>query len=240
MEKVQEVFRRYEKKYVLNRKQYEDLRNAVGDRILLDEYGKHTICNIYFDTPDYELIRVSIEKPEYKEKLRLRSYGIPKSYSQVFIELKKKYDGIVYKRRVPMTLEAAEKYLYEGIKPERPSQIIKEINWFIEFYGPKPAVFLAYDRMAFFGKHQEDFRVTFDTNIRYREAALHLAEGDEGQLLLGPEQVLMEVKIPGSMPFWFGHILSDLDIYPVSFSKYGNYYKANMTHLFEEGILYAG
>ncbi|MDD3221818.1 MAG: polyphosphate polymerase domain-containing protein [Clostridia bacterium] len=240
MEKIQEVFKRYEKKYLLTDEQYKALQKVVGNRLILDEFGKHTICNIYFDTPNYELIRTSIEKPHYKEKLRLRSYGVPKVYSQVFIELKKKFDGIVYKRRVPMCLADAEKYLYEGRRPSETSQIIQEVDWFVKFYQPKPTVFLGYDRMAYFGREQEEFRVTFDTNIRYREEKLHLAEGDAGELLMKDGTVLMEVKIPDSMPFWFGHILSDLGIFPISFSKYGDYYKQNVTHLFEEGILYAG
>lgn len=239
MEKVQEVFKRYEKKYLLTREQHRALMEQVDGRLILDEYGLHTICNVYFDTEDYELIRTSIEKPHYKEKLRLRSYGVPKAYSQVFIELKKKYDGVVYKRRIPMRLENAEKYLYSGIIPEGHSQILSEIQWFVDFYEPKPTVFLAYDRRAYFGKEQEEFRVTFDENIRYREEQLHLADGDQGIGLLPENMILMEVKIPDSMPFWFGHILSELGIFPISFSKYGTYYKENLTHLFGEGLLYA-
>lgn len=239
MEKVQEVFRRYEKKYLLTCEQQKALMDKVGERLVLDGYGLHTICNIYFDTGNYELIRASIEKPHYKEKLRLRSYGVPKDDSQVFIELKKKYDGIVYKRRIPMRLETAEKYLYHGIVPEEQAQIFSEIQWFVNFYQPNPSVYLAYDRRAYFGKEQEEFRVTFDENIRYREDALYLAEGDGGIALLPEDMVLMEVKIPESMPFWFGHILSEMEIYPISFSKYGAYYKENLTHLFGEGVLYA-
>lgn len=239
MEKVQEVFKRYEKKYLMTREQYGVLMERVGERLVLDEYGLHTICNVYFDTENYELIRASIEKPHYKEKLRLRSYGVPESCSQVFIELKKKYDGVVYKRRVPMRLEDAEKYLYSGIIPGEHSQILNEIEWFMNFYHPRPSVYLAYDRRAYFGRDQEAFRVTFDQNIRYREQQLYLAAGDRGRFLLPENVVLMEVKIPGSMPFWFGHILSEMGIFPISFSKYGTYYKENMMSVFGGGILYA-
>lgn len=133
MKKTQEVFQRYEKKYLLTRSQYEKLREAAGDRIVPDVFGRHTICNVYFDTESYELIRASIEKPPYKEKLRLRSYGTLQDDSQVFIELKKKYDGVVYKRRIPVSLSEAEAYLYEGMKPEKQSQIFREIDWFIRF-----------------------------------------------------------------------------------------------------------
>lgn len=239
MEKIQEIFQRYEKKYLLSHDRYKALMDRVDGRLILDEYGLHTICNVYFDTENYELIRTSIEKPDYKEKLRLRSYGVPRTYSQVFIEIKKKYDGIVYKRRIPMHLNDAEKYLYEGIALEAHSQILNEIKWFVNFYRPKPSVYLAYDRRAYFGRDQEEFRVTFDGNIRYREKQLYLAEGDWGTRLLPENMVLMEVKMPGSMPFWFGRILSELEIFPISFSKYGAYYKENLTHLFGEGLLYA-
>lgn len=256
MEKVQEVFKRYEKKYLLTCEQHQALMERVGERIILDAYGRHTICNIYFDTDNYELIRTSIEKPHYKEKLRLRSYGVPKNYSQVFIELKKKYDGVVYKRRIPMRLEDAEKYLYAAEPSVRrdfqeksvkmfqemdggQSQIFREIQWFMDFYHPKPAVYLAYDRKAYLGKEQKEFRVTFDENIRYREKQLYLADGDHGISLLPENRVLMEVKTPESLPFWFGHILSELEVFPISFSKYGTYYKENLTRLFKEGLLYA-
>ena len=233
------TFERYEKKYLLEPWQAQSLQPWILEHFQPDRYPESVICNVYFDTEDYELIRTSIEKPHYKEKLRLRSYGVPKAYSQVFIELKKKYDGVVYKRRIPMRLENAEKYLYSGIIPEGHSQILSEIQWFVEFYEPKPAVFLAYDRRAYFGKEQEEFRVTFDENIRYREEQLHLADGDQGIGLLPENIILMEVKIPDSMPFWLGHILSELEIFPISFSKYGTYYKENLTHLFGEGLLYA-
>lgn len=256
MEKVQEVFKRYEKKYLLTCEQHQALMKQVGDRLILDAYGRHTICNIYFDTDNYELIRASLEKPHYKEKLRLRSYGVPQNCSQVFIELKKKYDGVVYKRRIPVRLEDAERYLYaadsldaqnfqaEAVRllqhmDSEQSQIFREIQWFMDFYHPKPSVYLAYDRRAYYGKEQEDFRVTFDENIRYREEQLHLADGDHGIFLLPKNMVLMEVKIPESLPFWFGHILSELEVFPISFSKYGTYYKENLTHLFGEGLLYA-
>ncbi len=101
-QKVQNVFRRYENKYLLNDRQLEALKNSLSKYMAQDAHGSYTICNIYFDTDDFLLARRSLEKPKYKEKLRLRSYGVPKGSDQVFAEIKKKYDGVVYKRRAPL------------------------------------------------------------------------------------------------------------------------------------------
>lgn len=222
---AQEVFKRYEKKYMLTREQYNQLMSSLITKMCPDSYGKHTICNIYFDTPDYQLIRTSLEKPVYKEKIRLRSYGVPKEEDTVFLELKKKYDGVVYKRRVPMTLREARNYLYKGIRPEKDSQILREIDYAYQFYQAKPMVYLAYERIAFYGKENPDLRVTFDMNIRARRTDPDLARGTYGTLLLDEGKMLMEVKIPGAMPVWMSELFSELKIYPISFSKYGTYYK---------------
>lgn len=221
----QEVFERYEKKYMLTKDQYCQLLSEMITQICPDIYGKHTICNIYFDTPDYLLIRRSLEKPTYKEKIRLRSYGAAKAGGTVFLELKKKYRGVVYKRRVQMTLEEAEQYLYDGIKPELDSQIFREIDYAYQLYQAKPAVYLAYDRIAFYGKEDPNLRVTFDMNIRARKTNLHLSEETQGTQLIDADMVLMEIKIPGVMPMWMSRLLSEMKIFPVSFSKYGTYYK---------------
>lgn len=222
---AQEVFKRYEKKYMLSLEQYHELISRMITRVEADRYGKHTICNIYFDTPDYRLIRQSLEKPVYKEKLRLRSYGVPGDEDMVFLELKKKYDGVVYKRRVEMPLKEARKYLYYGIHPENPGQILKEIDYACQLYEARPMVYLAYERIAFFGKENPDLRITFDMNIRARDYNLELNRGTYGIPLLDSGKMLMEVKIPGAMPVWMSGLFSELKIYPVSFSKYGAYYR---------------
>jgi len=222
---AQEVFKRYEKKYMVTIAQYNELISQMITKLNADQYGKHTISNIYFDTPDYSLIRASLEKPVYKEKIRLRSYGTPSEDDTVFIELKKKYDGVVYKRRIPMTLREARKYLYYGIQPETGSQILREIEYTMNRYEPKPMVYLAYERIAFYGKEDPELRVTFDMNIRAREFNLDLKKGSYGIPLLEKGHMLMEIKIPGAMPTWMSHILSELAIYPVSYSKYGAYYQ---------------
>ncbi|WP_313187291.1 polyphosphate polymerase domain-containing protein [Lacrimispora sp.] len=226
---VQEIFKRYEKKYLLAPDQYQGLMRELVKRMSADSYGKHTISNIYFDTRDFELIRHSAEKPDYKEKVRLRAYGKPEEESTVYAELKKKYDGVVYKRRIPLIMEEARKYLYYGIYPKEDSQVLKEIDYVMRLYDLKPMAFVAYDRTAFFGNENRELRVTFDRNIRCRNRELDLVKGDYGTCILTENQILMEVKIPGAMPVWMSRMFSQLEIYPVSFSKYGMYYK---------GILY--
>lgn len=222
---AQEIFKRYEKKYKITVGQYQELISRMITELVPDQYGKHTICNIYLDTPDYQMIRRSLEKPVYKEKLRLRSYGTPSDGDIVFLELKKKYDGVVYKRRVAMTMADAAKYLYFGMRPEMESQILNEVDYAIQFYQAQPAVYLAYDRIAFSGKEDPELRVTFDMNIRARDHHLDLRWGSAGDSILKRREILMEVKIPGAMPVWMSHLFAELAIYPVSYSKYGTYYQ---------------
>lgn len=223
---AQEIFQRYEKKYLLTKEQYLDLMCELVKWMYADDYGQHTISNIYFDTDNYELIRQSIQKPAYKEKVRMRGYGKIDDNSTVFIELKKKFAGIVYKRRVSMTRAEARTYLQDGVWPEGGNrQILKEIDYTIGRYQLKPKVYLAYDRMAFVGKENSDLRVTFDRNIRCRDWDVSLLPGQMNVPLLEDEQVLMEVKIPGAMPMWMCKVFSQCKIYPVSFSKYGTYYQ---------------
>lgn len=197
--------------------------------IKADKYGITSICNIYFDTDNSELIRTSIEKPLYKEKLRLRSYGTPNSdESKVFLEIKKKFDGVVYKRRAAMTFRESEDYLNNGIKPSENAQIINEMDYIICHYNLKPKLFLAYDRIAYNGIEDEELRITFDKNIRSRENDLSLKSGSYGTNLLDKNIYLMEIKANGGMPLWLADLLSELEIYPMSFSKYGNIYKKSL------------
>lgn len=222
---AQAVFNRYEKKYLMPEAIYHQLRARLRAHMQEDEYGLHTICNIYYDTPDFDLIRRSIEQPVYKEKLRLRSYGVPTPDSKVFLEIKKKYQKIVNKRRIQLTLQEAYDYLEKGIRPEKDSQILREIDFFLQRYPLQRGLYLAYDRIALFDREDHEFRVTFDQNIRSRSSGMGLECGDRGDLLLPQGYYLMESKVLGATPLWFTEILSALSIYPVSFSKYGNIYK---------------
>lgn len=221
------VFKRLEKKYLITHDQYEKLLEALSEHLVPDKYGQSTINNIYFDTPDYRLIRASIEKPTvYKEKLRIRSYGEPGHDSNVFVELKKKYKGIVYKRRVDMTYEQAIHYLFMHEPPPAPSQVTAEIDSFLSFYrNLRPAVSLFYDRIAYYSKDDPELRLTFDTNIRFRNKELDLGYGDYGTVILDNNYYILEIKCITSMPLWLTRELDRLRIYPSPYSKYGTAYK---------------
>ncbi|MCR5206132.1 MAG: polyphosphate polymerase domain-containing protein [Lachnospiraceae bacterium] len=225
---VQQVFKRYEKKYLLTADQEKKLLEAVDGRMIMDQYGEHIICNIYFDDDIFSLTRHSLDKPLYKEKLRLRTYGVPEDENHTaFVEIKKKFDGVVYKRRVSMKLKTAEKYLYEGIHPKKDSQILREIDWFLKLHAPvKPKVVLTYKRRAFYEKDFPDFRMTIDRDITCRYDDLDLKHGVKGEKLLADGISLLEIKIPGKMPLWMSKLLSELKIFPASFSKVGTYYKS--------------
>lgn len=203
----------------------------MKDYVRADDFGRYTICNLYYDTDDYQLIRASLEKPVYKEKLRMRSYGVPSDQDKVFVELKKKYDHVVYKRRTAMKAVDAAAYLHGGVVPEQENQIGHEIDWFMHSYHPGPKVFIAYDRTAFAGLEAPDLRITFDTNLRWRDTELDLRAGDYGALFLSPDHILMEIKIPGTAPVWLAHLLSETGVFPTSFSKYGTYYMQNILGL---------
>ncbi len=225
---IQTNFKRYEKKYMLTQEQQVTLMKQLLPYIKEDKFGRYTICNIYYDTEDWDLIRRSIQKPVYKEKLRVRSYGVPGDEDKAFIEIKKKYKGIVYKRRITAQAKDVEPILTGGSGFEikkSDEQIRNEILWFQSFYRTQPRIFIGYDRQAFAGIQDSGLRITFDTNIRWRDEELDLRCGDYGQPVLPGEQVLMEVKMPGACPLWLAHILNDSSIYPTSFSKYGTCYK---------------
>ena len=223
-EMIQSCFRRYEKKYLLTYDQYRAMLEGMAPHTRADRFSNYTICNIYYDTPDWLLIRTSLEKPVYKEKLRMRSYGAVANTDDVFVEIKKKYDGVVYKRRVTLPALEAARWLSGGA-PGRSGQIHREIDWFLRRYGVEPKVFIGYDREAYAGTENSELRVTFDTNLRWRDTQVDLRLGDHGTLLLPEEAILMELKIPGAAPLWLARLLSENGIFSTSFSKYGTYYK---------------
>lgn len=228
-----EIFNRYEKKYLLDTDTYQELQNRLREHMEPDEYNKdyelYTICNIYYDTWDDYLIRNSLGKPEYKEKLRLRAYGVPQSNGKVFLEIKKKYNGLVNKRRTSIRLEEAYDFVSSGTKPELKKymnrQVMNEIEYMLKIYKLKPKLYLAYDRKAMFSRDNRDLRITFDSNIRTRRSDLRLESGSHGVPLLEPGKWLMEVKASNSMPLWLSRLLSELSVYSTSFSKYGTEYQ---------------
>ncbi|MGN0377621.1 MAG: polyphosphate polymerase domain-containing protein [Suilimivivens sp.] len=221
----QMVFERYEIKYLMNYRQKDAVLQAMEPYMSMDEYGHSSIRNIYYDTPDFRLIRESMEKPVYKEKIRVRSYGPSGSGDPVFVELKKKYKDVVYKRRISLPQAQAKACLSRKMQlPD--SQIGQEIAYTLDFYQKlEPAVFLSYEREAFFERNGGDFRVTFDEDIRYRMAELTFDSEVWGTSVLEPGQVLMEVKTSGGLPMWMVNVLSQQKIYKTSFSKYGSAYQ---------------
>ena len=221
------TFMRYEMKYLVTAEERTAIMEMVDRYMQPDEFGKSTICNIYYDTPDMRLIRRSIEKPVYKEKLRLRSYGLASEDGKVYVELKKKYDEVVFKRRVSMKYAQAEKYLAGECGCPKQNQIVSELDYFISKYkGLAPTAYIAYNRVAFFGRDEPDFRITFDDEILWRDYDLQLTKEAYGAPLLNPGQSLMEIKVASAMPLWLSHELSELGVFKVNFSKYGNAYKA--------------
>ena len=222
----QSVFKRFEKKYMLTLEQKEELLKVMADHMKLDEYGQSTIRNIYFDTDDYLLIRRSIDKPSYKEKLRIRSYKKATPDSETFVEIKKKFDKIVYKRRISLPEKEAMDWITGKGESSKEGQITNEINYFLKHYeGLKPAVFLSYDREAYYCEERKDFRVTFDRNILARTENISLQEDPYGTSLLPEGKVLMELKCAGGYPMWMVKFLSENRIFKTSFSKYGTAYQ---------------
>lgn len=241
-----EIFKRFEIKYLVTNKQRKLIEDAFKEHMVPDAYGESTICNIYYDTPDMRLIRNSLEGPAYKEKLRVRSYGQIKPGEDVFVELKKKYDGVVYKRRVTMQENKAKIYLDKNSKIDNPvkgdsfieRQIVKELDYFKEFYkNLKPAVYLCYDRTAYFSNEDASFRVTFDKNIKWRTDNMKLTEKPDGRDILEEGMSLMEIKTATAIPKWLVDILSKEQIRKTSFSKYGRAYMQMMEDARNKNII---
>ncbi|MBP1753610.1 MAG: hypothetical protein H6Q59_8 [Firmicutes bacterium] len=229
-----EVFNRTEKKFIITDEVYRAIKQQLGEYMELDAYSRngdfYTICNVYYDTPDHVLIQKSIENPIYKEKLRLRSYGTVGQKDRVYLEIKKKCNGQVNKRRTSMYLEEAYNYIAGQSRPvaKRPfgEQILNEIDYFLIRYPDlEPKLFISYDRNAMFGIENPNFRITFDTNIRTRRKNVGLELGNYGELLLPAGEWVMEVKMNNAAPLWFAKLLSSYQIYPTTFSKYGTEYR---------------
>lgn len=223
-----QIFERTEKKYLLSGAQRAALMKHATGQLCADPFSRSTIGSLYFDTETHRLIRDSMEKPLYKEKLRLRCYGLPAADSTVFLELKKKFDGVVYKRREQMTLQQAQQFLKTGEAP-KDTQIMREIAFMLHRYeNLKPMMLIAYDREAFRGVQDANLRLTLDGGLRYRTNDLLLEHGSYGQPILGPDQFILEIKALGAMPLWLAQGLDQLSVFPASFSKYGSAYELGL------------
>lgn len=222
----QSTFKRHEMKYLLTQQQKQAVLQAMQPYMELDQYGRTTIRNVYYDTDTYRLIRRSLEKPAYKEKLRIRSYQPAAPDDPVFVELKKKYKSVVYKRRVTLPEIQARDSFWSGSPLPVRSQIAEEIDYFRWYYkGLRPTVFLSYEREAFYALDGGDFRVTFDENILYRTYDLLLGSEAYGTPLLNEGETLMEIKTAGGLPLWMSHELNQRRVFQTSFSKYGLAYR---------------
>lgn len=234
-----EVFNRHESKYLLTEEQYIKFYEELLTYMELDKHNEndqlYSIANIYYDTKDHSVIRHSLSKPKYKEKLRIRSYGVPKPDDIVFVEMKKKVLGLVNKRRSKMKLSDAYKFIETGVEPPFESymnkQVIQEIKYYLTQHELQPMIYLAYDRKALFSKENRDLRITFDKNIRSRRSDVLLEIGDDGEPLMEEGIWLMEVKAEKTVPFWLSQLLSKHGLYRLGFSKYGNEYKKNVRNL---------
>ena len=240
----QNVFKRYEIKYILTSSRRKALEDTMKGIMKIDQYGRTTIRNIYFDTDNYRLIRTSLDKPAYKEQLRVRSYSRIKEDDDVFVELKKKYDSIVYKRRIAIPEYEAMDWLAAGGEKPGNSQIEDEIDYFKDFYeGIAPKVFLSYEREAYYPEDGSDLRLTMDSNIIARDYDLSLRYGVYGKNVIDRDLTVLEVKVTNSIPMWLIRFLRENDIQKTSFSKYGMYYTDHVmgAHRRETagGLLYA-
>ena len=219
------VMKRYELKYIISPEQKEFFLERLKGHMEADAFGKTSIASLYYDTPNYRLIRTSLEKPMFKEKIRLRSYGMATDTSPVFLELKRKAYGIVYKRRVQTTIPLVKNFFDGNGDICAGGQINTEITYFRDFYkNLVPSCLIIYDRTAYF-EPGGDLRLTIDENPRYRVKDLDLRVSMEGISLLPEGYSIMEIKVQQAMPLWLTSILSDGRIYKASFSKYGAAYE---------------
>ncbi len=228
------VMKRYEFKYLLSHEQTEFLKERLKGHMEPDAYGETQIASLYYDTPDYRLVRASIEKPAFKEKMRLRSYGLATDSSPVYLELKRKADGIVYKRRVQTTVPLVQKFFGGDGNICGGGQINNEIVYFRDYYKKLvPACLIIYDRTAYF-EPGGDLRLTIDERPRYRTEALDLTTNMDGTLLLPEGYTILEIKVQQAMPLWLTAILSEGKMYKNSFSKYGEAYKRQLAGAFTQ------
>ncbi|MBR6426574.1 MAG: polyphosphate polymerase domain-containing protein [Clostridia bacterium] len=219
------VMKRYELKYLLTAEQTDFLIKSLQGHMEADQYGKTSIASLYYDTPTFQLIRTSLEKPMFKEKIRLRSYGLATDESPVFLELKRKAFGIVYKRRVQTTIPLVNRFFSGEGDICAPGQINREITTFRDYYKSLvPACLIIYDRTAYF-EPDGDLRLTIDERPRYRVDDLTLKKSMDGISLLGDGWTILEIKVQQAVPLWLASVLSEGKITKGSFSKYGEAFR---------------
>lgn len=230
------TFKRREMKFLLDEEQYAFLRREIEKHMTEDDFGRHTILNIYLDNHNNDLIRSSLGKPVYREKLRLRAYGNVEDNSEAFLEIKKKFRGITYKRRFELTYKELHDYITDGTPPDKRGQVFEEIDYMIRRMSLEPKIVICYDREAYYGNDDKEFRLTFDGNVRFRRDELDLRSGDHGEYLITQPYTVMEVKSAGAIPIWLARTLSEKKIFHGSFSKYGNIFANEIRQKYKVGV----
>ena len=223
-------FRRVEKKYIVTEEQKNALLRVLLAHMDFDPYCQnektYTIHNVYYDTSDDLLIRKSLQSPEYKEKIRVRKYTGMNNY---FLEVKKKYNGVVGKRRITLSGDELDSFINDNVEPVRNSfaeqQAVKEIGWVLKRYKLIPKVYLSYDRLALFDKTNSELRITFDNNIHTNRDNPSFECVDYEDNLLDKDKYILEIKYVSNYPLWLARALNECLIRPKSFSKYGTEYK---------------
>lgn len=229
------VFDRVEKKCLISPEQKKKLLKTIKKYMKQDGYYKSEVINLYFDNDNYDLIIQSMDRPEFKEKLRARSYG---GYDRVFIEIKTKIKGqdnnIGYKRRVMITHQDFDEFInhkvtlaelsQRSIENNNDLQIAKEADYLMNHFDLKPKILITYNRESY--KGEGNLRITFDENLKYRDKNLSLVKGKRDKIYFKDKpSTIMEIKAHGVIPLWLAKIMSAEKIYPQQFSKIGKVYE---------------
>jgi len=232
---MQSIFNRRENKYLVTTEQGAVLQRQLMQCMTIDRQGEYLVQNLYYDTDDWDIIRESIERPLYKEKLRLRFYDQKTSETRGFLELKKKFKGITYKRRIDFPLCELESRSVREIVSSFDSQISREINFFLQRNAVSEKVFIVYTRIAYNGLKDEALRITFDKDVFFRLIGLGNYNSDDNRRILNHNQMIMEIKTTGAIPLWLTKALSENSIFPVPFSKFGVCYTGHIFKLRKSG-----
>ncbi len=223
---MEECFARVETKYLMPLGRLAELESGLRrqgfERM---DFGSPMVRSLYWDTPDHALIRASLDRPAYKEKLRLRAYGEPGTADRSYVEIKKKYNGVVFKRRTELPLREAMDGLLSGRLPGEAGQIGREVLWMLRRWGLRPAAVIACNRDAWFCREDPGLRVTVDRDLSFRDWAFDLNDPSPGLPLLPADRRLVEIKASGAFPLWLVRLLNGSGAERTRFSKYGTAYR---------------
>ena len=232
------VFHRFEKKFILTHEQYAEIAQTLCARMKIDDNNKsgdmYHVRSLYYDTPHNSLISEALSTPRYKEKVRLRAYGKPQRDDIVFVEIKKKVNGVGSKRRIELPLNDAYMFLDCGRLPcsyeDDKAQVMREIYAILSRNGMnlRPSALISYSRLALDGLEDKGLRITFDSDLRGQTHDLLLESEDRGTPIIDSEHVVMEVKAPAALPLWLTRQLSHRQTFARKFSKYRAIYQKTL------------